>query len=368
MKINDIIEIEIKDLADNGKGIAFIEINKIKYSIFIPLTVPEDVVKVKIKSIKKLYIEADLIEIIKQSKHRIKPICEHFFECGACDLLHLNYDEQVKAKEKILLRYLERAKLNFDEIEIIKSDKELFYRDRSKFFKIDETYGFKKRSSNKVIPIKKCYIINEKLNEIFSKKTLKKRDDEIYYGFCYERNQISSAKCAYFVNNKKIYYKPDLFVQSNLTMNQKLIEIVCNESKGKKILDLYSGNGNFSIPLSQKVENVTSIEGDEKSFKLLLKNIKDINNIEAINANVNEININQYFDTIVLDPPRIGTDNLLNKIKDLTKKIVYVSCNAKKAIKELKELKNYSISKIYLIDMFPQTIHFETVFVLNLIE
>ena len=371
MKINDILEIEIEDLADNGKGIAFFNDNGKKYSIFVENSVPGDFIKCKINKINKLYLEADIIEIIKESKNRIKVICKHFNECGACDLLHINYDEQIKAKERILKRYLQRANLNYNELIVIKSEKELHYRDRSKFFKINDKFGFKKKKSNDIVEIEKCFIINEKLNEIFNKKSLKKRDDEIIYGYCYKRKQISSAKCIYYTT-KEMIYRPDLFVQSNLTMNKKLVEIICNETQGNNILDLYSGNGNFSIALSDKFKFITSIEGNEQSFNLLLQNIKknNITNIDAINLDINDLNnnFNKRFDTIIIDPPRTGSNNLLNLIKDKTNKIIYISCNPKISIKEIQKLKNFNLEKVYLIDMFPQTIHFESIFILNRIN
>ncbi|MFT4304732.1 MAG: class I SAM-dependent RNA methyltransferase [Candidatus Woesearchaeota archaeon] len=369
MKNKDIIEIKIEDLSDNGKGIGFINDNGKKYSIFVPLTVKGDLVKCKINNIKKLYIEADLIEIIEKSKYRIKAICKHFNECGACDLLHINYNEQINAKKRILERYLKRNNLKYNDLIVIKSEKEHFYRDRSKFFKINNYFGFKKRRTNEIVKIDKCYIINNELNKIFSKKTLKKIDDEIIYGYCYKRKQISKAKCVYYTKNHTMVYRPDLFVQSNLTMNNKLIEIVYNESEGKTLLDLYSGNGNFSIALSDKFNKIISVEGCDKSFKLLQENIKlnNINNIEPLNEDVNNFFI-KTFDTIILDPPRTGTENLINSIKFKTNKIIYISCNAKQTIKEIKQLDNFYIDKVYLIDMFPQTIHFESVFVLERIN
>ena len=168
----------------------------------------------------------------------------------------------------------------------------------------------------------------------------------------------------------KIAYHPKGFVQSNLSMNNVLVREVLSEvdSGSKRVLELYSGNGNFSVPLSKNVDKVVSVEGSRNSFDLLIVNMKDNNssNIDPYCEDARDFSKKRSkYDCVILDPPRSGSEDVLKNISKLTDKIIYVSCDAAILVKEIKELEDFEISKVKLIDMFPQTRHFETVLVLK---
>lgn len=355
------MHLHIESLATNGKGVATIEKEGYKRAVFITGGVPGDVVEAKITKQKKIYYEAEIETIITPSPHRKKPECTHFSTCGACNYLHITYKKQLAEKKKQLQHYLQRNDLKA-EVHVIGAPKPLGYRDRLRVQAQEGKIGFYAKKSNEVVAIKHCDIIREELNEVF-KSTLK--EGEHRYAYDYASGEVKKAdeECNYEVEGLQLAFQPDGFVQNNLELNKELVRIVVEEAQGENILDLYAGNGNLSIPLAQKAQSVIAVEGDKGGFALLQKNIaaNNVQNVEAIKADANDYPAKGY-DTVVVDPPRAGAENL-ERID--AKVIIYVSCNPQQMVKEIKKLKQYELKKTYLIDMFAQTTHFETVAVLE---
>ena len=137
------------------------------------------------------------------------------------------------------------------------------------------------------------------------------------------------------------------------------------------VLDLYSGIGNFSIPLARKSKEVLGVEISNNSVKLAKENAKlnSIKNIVFQNAaceDAIEILVEQEekFDLVVLDPPREGSKEIIEGLVDLAPdKIIYVSCDPATLARDLKKLDelDYKVIKVCPFDMFPQTFHIESV-------
>ena len=368
IKIGDVLTVEIEHLTSNGKAVAHLENidnSNLPYSIFVEFGVPGDILKVEVKRIKKIFIEANIVRVVKSSPNRVDPICPYFKECGACDWLNIDYDLQIKEKQNLLKFFLERNKISLDKtkFDVIKSENPLFYRK-----KIRLNDGFFKKKSNQIINVKKCYIIDKKFWDFLSVKNGR----EVSYGIDEESQSVTTNDAFYFYNDIKFKYSPDSFVQSNFDMNRKMIEIVSNNVSGSKVLDLYSGNGNFSIPIAMldNITKVSSVEGSIKTYSLLLENmsLNGVSNIDPFNSDVRDfVKRRSQYDTIILDPPRTGSSEILPNLASMTNKIIYVSCNSELSVKEIKILldKGFKLDKVFLLDLFPQTRHFESIFILT---
>lgn len=170
-------------------------------------------------------------------------------------------------------------------------------------------------------------------------------------------------------------YNNKTFIQANLEQNKSLIKIIIEnvkENKRANVLDLYGGNGNIALSISNKVNKVTTVEGNQIATDLAKKNceINDIQNVECFQDDVfNFLKRTQSSpDTIILDPPRTGCeDKVIDLILEiLPRNIIYVACDQVALKDNLKSLlKEYEIRKIYFIDMFPHTEHIESVTVLE---
>jgi 23S rRNA (uracil1939-C5)-methyltransferase len=166
------------------------------------------------------------------------------------------------------------------------------------------------------------------------------------------------------------------FIQANMYMNQRLVEYVHGSTKGsKKLIDLYSGAGNFSIPLSFNADEVLAVEQDEGLVKagadLALRN--GCRNIRFINEKAARTlkwleKEGVSFDSVVMDPPREGARDIVSLLPKMKiNKVVYISCNPSTLARDLAILiqKEFRLKTVRFFDMFPQTFHIESVSVLE---
>ncbi len=104
LKKNDIYEITIEDIGNDGEGIGHIE----GMAVFVKDTVVGDVAKVKLVKVKKNYAYGRLEEIVKPSQFRINPVCANARRCGGCALMHMSYEKQLDYKWNKVKNCLER--------------------------------------------------------------------------------------------------------------------------------------------------------------------------------------------------------------------------------------------------------------------
>lgn len=123
--------VTITDVATEGKSLARIN----EMVVFVPFTVPGDIVDLQIRKKKHSYCEAEVIRFIEYSKIRTTPMCEHFGVCGGCKWQNLPYEEQLKAKQKQVYDQLRRiGKLELPEFrQILGSVKTSEYRNKLEF-------------------------------------------------------------------------------------------------------------------------------------------------------------------------------------------------------------------------------------------
>jgi 23S rRNA (uracil1939-C5)-methyltransferase len=168
------------------------------------------------------------------------------------------------------------------------------------------------------------------------------------------------------------------FSQVNYQQNISLVETVCNWAglTGKeRVLDVYCGNGNFSIPLAGKASYVLGVEDFEQSISSAKRNSKTngIKNIsfqfgDAVSIVKQLISAEETFDLVLLDPPRSGAVEVVKLIPGLRPKLIlYVSCDPPTLARDIGILKkfDYDVVKSRPVDMFPQTYHIESVTLLE---
>ena len=153
MKI--IEKLKIEKLVYKGYGLGFNDSNP----IFVPNSVPGDVVNVEIEYQKKDVFFGKIKELIERSPYRIEPDCEVFGKCGGCDWLNIPYEKQLEYKQLIIneiFRNVQICQIN----KIIASPQQEYYRNKS-FFPISEVQaqpviGMFERKSHAVISHKHC--------------------------------------------------------------------------------------------------------------------------------------------------------------------------------------------------------------------
>lgn len=169
-KKGEIIKVEINKIAFGGAGIG-------RYDdrvVFVPNTVPGDIVKARLTRIKPNFFEARVDKFIKESEKRIEPRCPHFAECGGCSLQYLNYEDQLKIKESQVVEALEHIGgfRNPPVKEIIGNKSPWYYRNKMEF---SFSYGsdgrvllglHPKGYRYEVFELRECYLQTEKTAEI----------------------------------------------------------------------------------------------------------------------------------------------------------------------------------------------------------
>jgi len=197
-------------------------------------------------------------------------------------------------------------------------------------------------------------------------------DDRLSYQLANESSGIAPCDLSYL---------PGAFSQVNSDQNAALLALVQQFAActGKEqVLDLYCGNGNFSLPLARAAAFVTGVEEYTDSVKAALDNAKnnEIHNVEFLcedaAAAVKRFSIaRRRFDLVVLDPPRSGAVEIVQQISLLRpEKIIYISCDPSTLARDCGVLQEngYVVTASVPVDMFPQTFHLESVTLLNRVE
>ncbi|MEO0162331.1 MAG: 23S rRNA (uracil(1939)-C(5))-methyltransferase RlmD [candidate division WOR-3 bacterium] len=165
---------------------------------------------------------------------------------------------------------------------------------------------------------------------------------------------------------------PKSFFQINIPVFEMIIEKMKEEITGGTVLELYAGVGAIGISLAHLCNQVIAIEENPAAVSDGIKNavLNNVTNINFIQGRAEDrINKVKDCDIIIMDPPRKGVDsriiNYFAKVK--LRKIIYLSCHPATLARDVQLLLNqgFSIKKVYLFDMFPQTYHIETLVVLH---
>lgn len=390
---------------ENNEGEGITKVNgKV---VFVPFAIKDDIIDLEIVKNNKNYDIGELINLVKQSKNRSTPKCKYYYDCGGCNLMHMNYDYELNFKKNKVINNLKKiSNIEIDNIDII-YDKEFNYRNHITLSVKNDKIGFLKENSNEIIDIDYCLIsndiINKKISEIkafinkyrhnnIDKISIKSYKDILINieskNFNLTSEFIEFVKCdSLFLNDKLIYGKEECdivfdrfkfkissksFFQKNTEMALKLYNYVKdNVKENTKVLDLYCGIGSIGIFISDKAKEVVGIELIDDAILNAKENAKinGINNIKFISGKV-EDNIDSFhnIDTIIVDPPRTGLNRKVidNILKIGPKDLIYVSCNSTTLARDLNYLKDkYEIKSIKLFDLFSRTHHVECVCVLT---
>ena len=190
-----------------------------------------------------------------------------------------------------------------------------------------------------------------------------------------------------YINNKLVYgeeflkekidglefnISPKSFFQVNKNIMTKMYEkAVSYINKSNRVLDLYSGTGTITLLASKKAKEVIGIEVVKDAVKDA-NNSLELNNVSNVSFICDKVEnrIDEFkdIDSIILDPPRSGSDKKsLNSILEIEpKQVIYISCNPVTLSRDYNVLQEkYNIKEITLFDMFPNTYHVESLMVLE---
>jgi len=370
---------KIIDYDHLGRGIAKIN-NK---TVFVNNALKGEIVDIEIIKDKKNYSEAIVKNIINKSNNRNNPACKYYKVCGGCDIMHLNYEEQLRFKQEkiknIITKYLNKTiQINT----IIPSDKQYNYRNKITLQVKNNKIGLFKQKTNDLIEIKNCLLVDDEINNILptlkannnTKQIIIRKGKNIALSKINNVNEFdTNENVSITLDNITFLVKNNSFFQINNYVTTKLfrhILEICQPIYNKKILDLYCGSGTISLFLAKHCKHITGIEINKEAIICANENKKTnkIDNATFFCQDTSKYPIKEYFDIIIVDPPRSGLNNQIIEqiIKIKPETIIYVSCDPLTLIRDLKILnQHYNIKHITPFDMFPNTHHIETVTLLE---
>ena len=413
------LELEVATLTNLGVGLGRVLLPEIqnseskvensgKWVVMVPFTLPGERVKVRIYRNHKNFSEADLVEVLTPSPHRIDPRCPLFGRCGGCQYQHLTYAEQLKWKRQQveeLLKYM--AGVEFTVAPVIASPKEFGYRskitphfsaqprwkegssDKDQVTGENFPIGFLKQSSRfELVDVPHCDIatpeINAKLPEVRAKTHARlaageyKRDATLLLRHAQEgvitdydaviHEQVGSVKLHVLARD---FFQNTPFILPAFT---GYVREQAAASGAKFLVDAYCGSGLFALSSAPAFEKVAGVELSATSVKFATENAaaNRITNVTFLAADASQIFAGLTFppaDTaIIIDPPRKGCDEsfLTQLFAFGPRAVVYVSCDPATQMRDLKGFlaAGYKLTAVQPFDLFPQTRHLECVITL----
>ena len=425
----------VSDYDPKAKGIIKTDDGRVA---FVTGALKGEEVKVRPQTYTDKIIEAQVIDVLTPSEKRLTPDCPVFNDCGGCQLQYMPDDEQVSAKQHAFNGLIQKQ-LKIDNVPwqpaLIANP--WHYRRTARLVTWVHSngkvsLGFRQEKSKHIVDINACPVLVKSLSDLISplqqllqslaqKKAithvqlfhlegedsvvfrapdnltlpdrtalvnfaqqhkttvlLEAQKDKFELLFTAHDNAGSQLKYQY----KGINYEftANNFIQVNHQINELMIEQALNwlnVQSDDTVLDLFSGIGNFTLPLAKQAANVIAVEGVNDMVKKIASNAKlnDCKNVKAFQADLSKLD-EKYkpqwlkpIDKLLLDPARDGAYAVVKKIPILKPKtILYVSCNPTTMIRDLKVLLNadYRLTKLGLLNMFPQTSHVEAMALLEL--
>jgi len=407
-------------------------------TVFVAGALPGERISFRRRSFHKSHDEAELLEVHDASPARATPRCAHFGVCGGCAMQHLDPAAQIEAKQKELAQNLQRiGSVEPDEWLPPLLGPHWNYRRRARLSsrfvakKGRSLVGFREKQGKYVADVQRCEVLAEPVASLvgvlaelltgMARRTsipqievalsdgervlvfrvldpLPEGDLEALRAF--ERthglrillqpgglNTIvplteGPVDLHYRLDafDVKLEFGPSDFVQVNAAINQsmvaravELLEIAPTD----RVLDLYCGLGNFTLPLARHAAAVVGVEGEAGLIARARANasLNGISNAEFVVADLSVAPdialpwLRGGFDKVLLDPPRVGAREVLSAVAHLAPhRVVYISCHTGSLARDLGVLTHelgFRLRAAGVLDMFPHTTHVESIAVLD---
>lgn len=420
MAVEESISASIHDLTHDGRGVTEIEGRR----IFVAGALPSEQVLIKPRRRRRRFQEAELVSIVTPARNRTPAGCEYFGRCGGCAIQHLDYEAQVAFKQDVVAEAFTRigGVTPRDWLDPVVGQ-QWGYRRRARLSvkfvagKGRVLVGFRERSAAYITDMQHCPVLVAPLAEaigelasVIATTSIKERvpqvevaigdlrgalvlrvladasdaDRAALRGFG-ERHDLDiylqrggpgsiepitedCSTLSYSLDefNVRFEFAPTDFIQINAEINARMVAAaVAWVGTADRVLDLFCGLGNFSLPLSRIAREVLGVEGEaglvaRAARNAALNGIADARFVTADLGHAEWAFLREPWDLVVLDPPRTGAEAVVREIA--AQRIVYVSCHPATLARDAGQLarSGYELSAARVFDMFPHTHHVET--------
>ncbi len=422
------VRANIESMSHDGRGVTHVE----GKAVFVDGALPGEEISFFYTGRSRKYDEGRICEIFQASPERVEPRCAHFEICGGCSLQHQAADRQIHSKQQTLLDNLERiGKVNPGHVLDPLTGPVWGYRNKARLGvrfvrkKGRVLVGFREKRAPYLADIRRCEVLHpsvgeriEELAELIQGMEARERIAQIEVAVGEDATALvfrnldplseadSEALSSYarssglhiylqpkgpdsiellWPENSQLHYRlpeyevdvqflPLDFTQVNPVINHSMIQqalSLLEPGAEHRVLDLFCGLGNFTLPIARQVSQVTGVEGEAGLVQRARDNAarNGINNAEfhAVDLSDDPTGhdwMKQGYDRILLDPPRSGAEEMVKYIGQLgAERIVYVSCHPGSLARDAGVLVNtlgYSLQAAGVMDMFPHTTHVES--------
>ncbi len=395
-------ELTIAWLQPDGSGGALDEQRRV---VSIPGALPGDTVRYRELRSDKRRVHGELLDIVSPSTDRRTATCPHQATCGGCDLAEL--DPTVRREQ--LARMVQRALRLEAPPEVIAPTEAEGHRSRVKL-RVDGTLlGYHGARSHALVDIDRCQIAHPVLQQAMTRLRswlqqwpqpegeIELRTDGHKAVFVFlgkgalpgpsraaaaelgdvalgGRTLHGDARLTLTVDAHPLRTSPKAFFQVNERANELLVQHVKEQvlaAHPERVLDMYSGIGNLSVPLAAEGIPVVAVEmpGQSISDQQITAEALDLPHLKAVAKAAERFDLSmEPFDVAIVDPPRAGTGKVLGHVlRNRPRRLVYVSCHVLSAARELRPFvgKGWEISQVRCYDLFPDSHHIETVITLD---
>jgi 23S rRNA (uracil1939-C5)-methyltransferase len=328
-------------------------------------------------------------EILEPSSARREPPCPWHSACGGCDLGHMATPERREA-----LAHVAGRSFGIERPVMVPSPRQQGHRARIDLSIVDGRVGYRRKRSSDLVEVTTCGIARPEVQDAlhrlrnidlrhFERVEIRSNGTRAIFAFTGKRGAPAPMELEHVaINGRRVRGDPVLtldvlgiplqasprsFYQVNLEVNALLVaEVTAAASGHERVLDLYAGIGNLSLPIADQGIAVTAVELEGQAIHDLRARTNG-RPVRAVSADVGRFDTStEAFDCLILDPPRAGAPGVLKRAAlNRPKTVIYVSCNAPAAARDLRELPDYRLHSVTCFEMFPDTHHFETLIVLK---
>lgn len=402
-RLPDPIELEIERFSHDGRGIGLHQ----GRVVMVANAMPTERVQVKIEQANTKLWQGKAIGYLQKSEFRQEPICRFYGECGGCVLQHVPQQDQRELKQKALADHLRRNDVKVKEWAEPIASVAKSYRHRARFQVSKKgDVGFYNIKGNRIVTIDHCAVVEDDINKALTKlqadaplEGVKQieivRDDHEQLGIAViegsgiakaaieqwgsEQGWVSTEPLQYSAAGSDTLAIPGNFTQVNRGVNNAMIEQAktwLSVTESDRLLDLFCGNGNVSLPFSNDVQGILGLEASDKAIDLAMQSPSRQENsqyqvVNLINTKLQDIQSVVDFEPtcIILDPPRAGAELVVKNVNALptVQKILYISCDPATFARDLSSLvkDKWHLRKVGVMDMFPHTRHIESMALLE---
>lgn len=423
-------EARIESLSHDLNGVAHVD----GKAVFIEGALPGELVRYGITRRKPSFDKGIALEILEVSAERVmEPRCEHFGICGGCALQHLKDDAQLKYKQTILEDNFNKIGHVEPEqwLPPIRGQSWAYRRKARLGVRLvpkkgGVLVGFREKNNSYITNLKVCHVLDERiagllpaLRKLISGLSCPDRipqvevaagDSDVAFVFRHlvalteeDRQELQQFEREHKIQvllqpggpdsiqaldgpaNILQYALPEFdvdiafratdFTQVNIDVNRQMVHRaveLLDLNANDRVLDLFSGLGNFTLPIARKCACVLGLEGDA-ALVTGAQNNAARNGLDNAHFKVGDlyqesdtVPWNDYsFNKLLIDPPRSGAVEVLSHLTtgSAPERIVYVSCNPSTLARDSDHLVHnlgYRLESACVMDMFPQTSHMES--------